>query len=146
MAKPYNVISKTAMIAALTASSLMPAAVQASEVKDVATTIEDTIFTYDDKEFLSIPFDEYREAVSADVISPEGYKYIKADNGKYYSFEDYREAVSAFDTLEEAFNVLEPVNLDAVKEGMIDVDSKKVVAKDEQPEDRLNETFFYNVA
>lgn len=147
MRKPFKVMTTTSMVAALAATSLVPVAVSADVKEDtVAKNIENTVFSYDGKENLEISFTDYRQASSAGLLDSKGLTYIKGDNGKYYLFSDYRQAYNFTENVEETFKILEPVELKNVKAGEIDTDSKKVVAKDEQPEDRLNETFFYNVA
>jgi len=149
MSKPLKVLSTAALASVFAASALVPTAVvEAAEPQETvaAKTIENVIFKTKDGQLAYISLDLYMKAHS--TIITEGPTYIKGDNEVYYDLEDYMKAFSAGKDLEKTLAILHSKDkglaIDKVVEGKIT--DKEVVAKDEQPEDRLNETFFYNVA
>lgn len=136
------------MAAVLASSALIPTAVSAAEDVKEATEINKVVFSYDGgKTFLEMTFEDYRDAYNAGVIKTEGLTLIQGNDGKYYSFEDYRDAYNAFKDTKEALAALEEVDSVDVQEGELDPETGQLVGdKDEQPEDRLNETLIYNFA
>jgi len=150
MKKPFNVLSKASMIAAITASSIIPVAVSAAEVEQQAVDLEMVLLEKDGKYF-EISVEEYLSEKSFGT-GFEPVKLVQSSEGKYYKLDDYL-SYKAFinGEITETFADLDEDNKEVVLErvGKVVIDEKTGEVSyvlDEQPEDRLNETFFYNVA
>ena len=146
MKKPLNVLSKTALAAVFASSAIIPTAVQAAETP-VEYTLNEVVLEKSDKLYVA-ELPDYLEA------NTEGFEmfpaYVKAGD-KYYKMANYVEAaVEVNNNMTEAASMLnkyyDPVELEF--NGVLDVNEDGWYFKDhdEQPEDRLNETFFYNFA
>lgn len=148
MNKPYNVISKAAMIAAISASTIVPVAVSAAET----TTVDlEMVLLEKDGNYFEISLREYLSESSFGTKF-EPVKLVQSTEGKYYYLTDYLsyksfvngEIEATFEDLEEDEKAIE---LEKIGKVVIDQETGDVsYVLDEQPEDRLNETFFYNFA
>lgn len=136
------------MAAVLASSALVPTMVaQAADTQ--AVNVKEVVFEYQGK-LLQLPLVEYLDAESlGELDGTQAVKYIKDNKGNAYNLIDYLDAYALNDNnVEAAFKELETekkeVTLDQeVTDGKI-VDGK--VVGDETPEEKVNETFFYNLA
>lgn len=144
MKKPLKVLSSSALVAALAVSSLTPVAVSANETT-ANYTVQDVVFQDGDM-LAKILLTDYSEALVFGDVSDDPVHVIYP-NGNMYKLEDYTEELTFSDDPQAVYEALagKEVKQD-VYEGYIDEDGKVKAKVDEQPEDRLNETFFYNVA
>ena len=150
MKKPLKVLSSAALATVFTASTLVPVAAAEAKVPVEATQLEDITLKTEDGKLAYISYEEYAEALTAKIVSVKGITHIGAADGSRYSYEDFSEALSAAKNVEKALELLyksgSQDNDAEIYEGFFDEDNKLQAKVDEQPEDRLNETFFYNVA
>ena len=147
MKKPLKVLSSTALAAVFTATSLVPVAA-ASETAESVTF--DLVVLEKDGNYYEIDKSEYyAEKLLGTEFAP--FKIVKSSEGKYYKKDDFYSYKLITSTITEAFQELDVDKkaLDLGKTGKVVIDEKTGEVSyvlDEQPEDRLNETFFYNVA
>lgn len=143
MKKPLKVLSSTALAAALMSSSLVPAAVMAAE--DQQQVSLDAVVLENDGKLYTAELGNYIEASTEQFSMSE--KYVQVGD-KYFTVEDFIEAQVEAGSLDETAKLLQdsykPVSLDIA--GQFIAEDGNWIYQDEQPEDRLNETFFYNVA
>lgn len=143
MKKPLKVLSSTALAAALMSSSLVPAAVMAAE--DQQEVNLDAVVLENDGKFYTAELESYVEASTEQFSMSE--KFVQVGE-KYFTVEDFIEAQVEAGNLDDTAKLLQ----DSYKPVSVNIDGKliaedgKWIYQDEQPEDRLNETFFYNVA
>ncbi|AXI01183.1 hypothetical protein DV702_16515 [Sporosarcina sp. PTS2304] len=107
--KPVNVLSKTAMVAALAAAAIVPVA--ATPAQAATETIADIVVTIDGVQY-SFTSAEYSDYLLEDMISTSTVSHIKASNGKYYTISDYSDYLLETDTIEEALLALDADNKD----------------------------------
>lgn len=147
MKKPFKVLTSSALAATLAVSAITPAIVLADENAE-EYVVQDVVFLDGDK-LAEIPFEDYSTALEFEEINDE-VMFVRYPNGKTFKFEDYSTEFDFADyNPEETYKSLLANSeelTDKIYEGYIDEDGKVRVKADEQPEDRLNETFFYNVA
>lgn len=136
------------MAAVLASSALVPTMVaQAADTSVVS--VSEVVFEYQGQ-LLQLPLVEYLDAESlGDLDGTQSVKYIKDNKGNVYNLVDYLDAYALNNnSAEEAFKELQADKKEVTLEQEI-ADGKivdgKVVA-DETPEEKVNETFFYNLA
>lgn len=143
MKKPFNVLSKTTMAAFLATSALVPAAVAHAEE---SVNIEEIIVAHEGKIY-SVSFEDFNEMMDEDA----SFEILQVKfGGKYYSFEDFSSAIDETTSLTETKNLLEEYEYDFSEEypvdGVVENNGQGPEFKDETPEEKVNETFFYNLA
>lgn len=134
------------MAALFTASTLVPVATVSADVP-AAKEVKNAVFVDGKGNILTLDILDYADEFIflKDIVKSEQFQYVQADNGLFYDLLDYADEFGTNGKdVAAAFAALDPIDLADAKEGK--VEDGLVVAKDEQPEDRLNETFFYNVA
>ena len=143
MKKPLNVLSKSAMAAVLASSALVPVAVQAAE----APVSVDKILVEKDGKIFELSYDVFNE------LTGEGHEFKIVNvvvNNKTFKVEDFNEAFGESETLAEATATLDaeelyhPVKVDVA--GNVTAGENGPQFNDETPEEKVNETFFYNLA
>ena len=146
LTKPYKLYSKASMAAILATAAIVPAATASAEA--VQTDVAKVVFEQDGKT-LSLPVKEYNKAKALGTLDgTQEVKYVTDTKGNSYLASDYKKAfaLNGKDKA-EALNKLAADNkqqdLPNITEGKI-VDGK--VVSDETPEEKVNETFFYNLA
>ncbi|WP_108307357.1 hypothetical protein [Metalysinibacillus jejuensis] len=150
MGKQLKKIAKYSMAAALATSALVPSAVAlAADEKAVAKDITKVVVKNANDVLVELDIQNYGAALLFDTIVDTDIKYIVADNGDVYDLQDYGQALLFNDTKEGALESLKDKAVDVntldIKEGTISEDGK-AVPNDETPEEKVNETFFYNLA
>lgn len=147
MKKPFKVMSGISMAALFTVSSIVPVA--ASENPQEAVVLENFVLEKDGN-YYSINPNQYTDFKTLGVdFAP--LVLAQSNEGKLAKINDYSDYKTLTSTVDEAFKELEKANLtfEVEKIGKVVVDESTGNVEyilDEQPEDRLNETFFYNVA
>lgn len=145
MNKPFKVLSATSLATVMAASALIPvASVSANEIQEL--DVAEFAIVKDGK-ILKVSADEYNETLLIQGFAEEATAF-GLTNDKYYEANDYNEALLILGTEEEALADLDNSDLELdlpTVDAYLDEEGY-FQAKDEQPEDRLNETFFYNVA
>ena len=146
--KPIKVLSSTALASVLAATTLVPV-VSAEAPQDVpadAKILADVLVEVDGK-VLSLDLRTYQSALSQNYVSSKQIKYVRAKEGSTYPLRAYQSARGQTNSIPEALEYLYlkgfQVDLKDIPNGIVE-DGK--IIPDEQPEDRLNETFFYNAA
>jgi len=148
MKKPLKVLSATALASVMAVSTLTPVAAAEQPSKEANYEIKEFIFV-DGEKLAKLSIDEYGLAHMLSEVKDE-IKYITYNDDKTYTLDDYaleymlngQDAEAAKAELDSSYEAVSQ----KIYEGYIDEDGKVRVKADEQPEDRLNETFFYNVA
>lgn len=146
MVKPYKVLSKASMAAVIAASAIVPAAT--ASAADVQKEVEYVVFEKDGQ-LLKLTLDDYAVAYTLGKINKtEQVKYVQDTKGTVYLLDDYAVAYTLTNKdVDKAFDRLakenKEVKVDNVADGKI-VDGK--VVGDETSEEKVNETFFYNLA
>ena len=148
MGKQLKKIAKYSMTAVLATSALVPSAVAfAADEKPVAKDVTH-IVVENESGLVKLNLEDYGTALALGIMKDTDVKYVVADNGEIFSLEDYGTALALSDNAKEkALEVLAKDSLQQdvkVKEGTISEDGKAVT--DETPEEKVNETFFYNLA
>lgn len=147
MKKPLKVLSAGALATVFAASALTPVAAATVEDNKVDQYVLQDVVFHDGDKLAKIPFSLYTKELAFKTIDDQ-VAYVMYPNGEMYDLALYtkelafnnNDAKATYEALKD--NAIE----EEVYEGYID-DKGKVRAKaDEQPEDRLNETFFYNAA
>lgn len=138
-------VVKTSLAAVLVASAIVPAATaEAAQTQNV----QDFVVSKDGKN-LTVNTTLFNEAIVEGMIKGNDVTFIKSTNGKIYSKTNFDEAlVEANGNVEAALVMLEKANLEVeltTVEGEFNTNGE-LVAKDETPEEKVNETFFYNLA
>lgn len=148
MGKQLKKIAKYSMAAALATSALVPSAVAfAADEKAVAKDIS-YVVVKNEQGLIKLNLSEYSSALAFDEIKDTDIQYIVADNGDIFTLAAYAAELAFANSPEEALKSLTDQNAAqdvAVKDGSISEDGK-AVAEDETPEEKVNETFFYNLA
>ena len=147
MKKPLKVLSATALASVMMAGTLVPVAAAATPEQNNQYKIENIVFK-DGENLAYLSVADYNMSVALNEVN-DTVAYVTYPDGSTYPLEDYNMSYVLSETAEDVKKDLEENSQaveDKIYEGYID-DNGKVRAKvDEQPEDRLNETFFYNVA
>lgn len=151
MKKPFKVLSAMSLAGVFAASSIVPVAAAEAEVN---MTIE-KVYLENDSKLYEAQYEDYNDA-SLDGVNFSEVAISVADD--VYSLEDFNEASMEAEaegdtSLANILTILldrdyyEPLK-DFEVNGTFDYieDEDQWGYIDEQPEDRLNETFFYNVA
>ena len=143
MKKPFKTLSSATLAAVFAASAIVPvASAEAATNKQ----IDEVVFSKD-KELISLTAVEYNDAFEAGLLANDTISHIKVGD-KYFTAEQFNDAFEAQSNLEEAIKLLEekatPAELKDVTQGTIK--DGQLVGKDETPEEKVNETFFYNLA
>ena len=133
------------MISALAVSSLVPAAVASADDKQTSQyEVAELVFETDGK-LAKVDIADYLEEVGFGF--KDDAKYVIYPNGEAYAVSDYLEEFGFVgDDLKQVYENLKANGATDEKIYQGYFEDGKIVIKDEQPEDRLNETFFYNVA
>ena len=133
------------MVAALAATSLTPVA--AAQVEETLT-ISDVVFVSVEGPLAKVDMSTYNFALGEKVVDAKNVTHILLNSGEAYPMSAYNFALGeSAGNNQKAIDLLkanvDPIT-DEVLPGTIQEDGSVTV--DEQPEDRLNETFFYNFA
>lgn len=148
MGKQLKKIAKYSMAAALASSALVPSAVAlAADEKEVATDIS-FVVVKNEQGLIKLDLEAYNAALAFDEIKDTDVQYVVADNGDIFTLDAYNAELAFADSPAEALKTLTENNAAkdiVVKDGKISEDGK-AVAEDETPEEKVNETFFYNLA
>ena len=137
-------MSTASLAAVFAASAIVPvASAEAAQALD----IEKVVFTQDGN-LVTLTYEDYLEALEAGVLKSE-LTHVQATDGKVYSYENYVEALEVSKNDPAAALGLLNKSGDEIKnpklsEGQVDKDGN--VVADETPEEKVNETFFYNLA
>lgn len=147
MTKQGKKVTALSAAAVLAASAIVPVASAAPAAPAAeAATISHVVFTTESGQLASLPMDKYNAALSAGAITAKP-THVQLSDGKAYTMEQYNGALSASaGSVEEATKLLaekaKPTTAE-VTEGKV---SNGNVVTDETPEEKVNETFFYNLA
>jgi len=145
MKKPMKTLSTAALATLFATTAIVPVAA-ADTPAEAQYEIEHVVLDNEGKNY-TVSLADFNEAVGENVEMKVAHVKV---NGKYYTLADFNEAVGESDSLEEALKSLEESydEVDLNVDGTFDFDEETGdwVYQDAQPEDRLNETFFYNVA
>lgn len=143
--KPFNTLSKSAFAAVIASSALVPVAAQAAEATQ---PIEGVVVKTADGQFASLSFEKYQEALAVGILSAKDITHVVGNDNKNYTMEKYQEALAITGNLTAAMEKLEEVNAEDKDSKVLEGEIKdgKVVVADETPEEKVNETFFYNLA
>jgi len=145
--KPFKVMSAAGMIAVMASSTITP--VMAAENPVSQGSIAEYAIIQNDQ-ILKVSVNDYDEALMELEDKVTKVQVYITNTGKAYLVKDFDEALmEANGNVSDAIKMLaedeESLELTyAQKDSYINDDGKFVY--DEQPEDRLNETFFYNFA
>ncbi len=133
----FNVMSKTALSALIASAAIVPTIAVPTASAAVAP-VSDVVYDVNGQN-TSIGFDNFSEAINAEVLTDLNVKYVKASNGKFYSFADFSEAVNGTDDLDQALQALASSNkdvaVDNIIEGTIDPSTGGIVAPEAPVED-----------
>ena len=139
-------LTKGTMAAVIAASAVVPVAAQAAEAEQ---SIKDVALKTEDGKIAKLSLEVYKKALAGKAIKTEDVTHVIANNGKAYPMEAYKKALAgakgdtnlALETLEkkEANDTTTSIFEGEIKNG-------KLVAKDGTSEEKVNETFFYNLA
>lgn len=143
MAKPFKKLSATGLAAALVASSIVPAV--SAETPAAAPAVQDVVVKQDGK-LISISMDDYSTLLGAGK-TPE-IAFITLNNGETFDIEQFGDALGATLELNKALTYLADEATPATPENVLtgSVDEKGNIVADQTPEEKVNETFFYNLA
>ena len=144
MTKQGKKVTALSAAAVLAASAIVPVASAAPAAE--AATISHVVFTTESGQLASLPMDKYNAALSAGAITAKP-THVQLSDGKAYTMEQYNGALSASaGSVEEATKLL----AEKAKPTTAEVTEGKVtngnVVTDGIPEEKVNETFFYNLA
>ena len=145
MKKPFKVLTTSAMVAALAATSLIPvAAAQAEET----LTISDVVFVSVEGPLAKVDMSTYNFALGEKVVNPKDVTHILLSSGEAYPMSAYNFALGESEGNNQKAIELLKANVDPITDEVLpgEIQEDGTVTVGEQPEDRLNETFFYNVA
>lgn len=148
MGKQLKKIAKYSMATALATSALVPSAVAfAADEKVVATDITKVVVENEKGQLVELDLEQYSRAALMGAMKDTDIKYVVANNDEVYDLEQYSRALLMNAGNKEV--ALELIKEDAIKDapilkGEISEDGKAVA--DETPEEKVNETFFYNLA
>lgn len=140
--KPLKVLSTAGLATVFATSALVPVAAAEQPVEQNLEVTEYAVVK--DGKILTVSVEAYGDyLVESDVEEVQAYGV----DGKYFNVEDFGDFLVEYGTVEATVEALEKAGK-ALTEEVVDgeIIDGEIVAKDEQPEDRLNETFFYNVA
>lgn len=146
-------VKKTAMTglaAVLATSAVVPAAVASAE-NTATTALKEVVLQLTDGSKVQVDYDAYKAAKTAEIEWAETAKVIGTvgSDKVTYDIKDFIEAKTAAEgdlaeTLELLTKNKKPAELNDVKPA--EVKDGELVIKDETPEEKVNETFFYNLA
>ena len=149
MKKPIKVLSAASLAAVFSATAIVPVAAQAAE--QPVNLTEQVILEVEGK-LVAVSLQDFKAAKTAklDWAKNENIKSVVTSEGEVYKLEDFKAAKTAakgdpVKTLE----ILQDEKLQQdteYSEAEVSEEDGSLIIADEQPEDRLNETFFYNVA
>ena len=144
MTKPFKTLSTAALAAVFASSALVPVA--SAEAPAEAIAVEKVIVEQEGK-LIEITMSEY---VNLFLSGKEPtVKFITLNDEKTYTVEQYADAFLANSldnekALEQLAEKATPTTPENVLPGKVD-ENNQIVA-DETPEEKVNETFFYNLA
>lgn len=144
MSKQGKKVTALSAAAVLAASAIVPVAATAAPAQ--AQEIDYVIFTTDSGKLASLPMEDYDLALGAGIVAVEP-THVQLTDGSVYDMDDFNLALGATNNLEEAIALLIENGskvTSEVKPG--EINDGKVVIGDETPEEKVNETFFYNLA
>ena len=138
-------IMKTSLAAVLAASAIVPVA--SAEAAQQFTF--DKVVVAKDGKNLEISFDLFNELLG-DVVSTADLRYVTDNAGNHYDLALFNEYLSEYDgDFDKTITALAEAKLAVtdvtVQEGVVN-DKGELVGKGETPEEKVNETFFYNLA
>lgn len=144
MKKANKKVFATSMAAVLAASAIVPvASAEAAESINV-----DQFVVLKDGKNITLDKAIFEDALVEGIVSTDEVKYVKGTDSKVYDmalFNDF--LVEADGNIDEAFKLLSKtsnsVDVPTVEGAIVD---GELVANDETPEEKVNETFFYNLA
>ncbi|KFL42825.1 hypothetical protein CH76_10270 [Lysinibacillus sp. BF-4] len=144
MTKPFKTLSTAALAAVFASSALVPVA--SAEAPAAAASVEKVVVEQDGK-LIEITQKEYIDLFLAGK-EPK-VKFITLNDEKTYTVEQYTDAFlsnsldndKALEQLSEKATAVTPEN---VLPGKVNEDGQ--IVADETPEEKVNETFFYNLA
>lgn len=147
MGKQLKKIAKYSMAAALASSALVPSAVALAADEKPATEVVN-IVVKNEQGLVKLNLMQYNTMLALGKMKDTDIQYVVADNGEVYSLKDYNTILALTGNSSSAFEKLKEENAGKpdleIKEGSITEDGKAVT--DETPEEKVNETFFYNLA
>ena len=152
MNKPFKVLSSVALASVMSVSALTPVA--AAENTQEQINVQEFIFENHEGYTVKVSLDMYNAAFDLGAIDTKNNKFVKGTDNQYYSIDKYNAAFDIAGTPEGAMKILAEKNQheidveeDKIYSAEFNKDTKQFDAIiDDQPEDRLNETFFYNFA
>ncbi|CEA01895.1 hypothetical protein BN1050_01061 [Metalysinibacillus saudimassiliensis] len=148
MAKKIKKFGATTLAAVLASSALVPAALAADPVQQ--QQVDEVVIVKDGKN-ITVTLDKYEAALRAEIFTGSEVKYVVSGE-KIYKLTDYETALRSSDnnTPEEAIALLSKNDDKYAQKNLQTVEGEikngELVAKDETPEEKVNETFFYNLA
>lgn len=149
MKKPIKVLSAASLAAVFTATAIVPVAAQAAE--QPVNLTEQVILEVEGK-LVAVSLQDFKDAktVELDWAKNENIKSVVTSEGEVYKLKDFKDAktVAENDPV-KTLEILQDEKLQQdteYSEAEVSEEDGSLIIADEQPEDRLNETFFYNVA
>lgn len=140
----------TGLAALLATSAVVPAAV-ASADNSAVTALKEVVLELTDGSKVQVDYEAYKAAKTAEIEWAEKAKVIGTvgSDEATYAIKDFIEAKTAAEgdlaaTLTLLAENKKPVEIKDVKKA--EVKDGELVVKDETPEEKVNETFFYNLA
>lgn len=146
MNKPFKTLSTAALAAVFASSALVPVA-SAEVAPAQAASLSKIIVEYNGQN-VALTVSDYSDLLDAGKINPATVKYVELSTGDKYTLDAYSEALDALSNVEDTAEYLAekgtPSEVKDVKDGTIK--DGEIQVEDGTPEEKVNETFFYNLA